>query len=368
MKLWRTPSNVNDAGARASGRGLSGPFAPVLGAYRGRLARPLADQFLGADCHHRVRLVGTMHQIWRRHGWLRPLFTVLAWADILFPETGNDVPVSLVIEADGRESDVWRRTFEFVRIRRFNATMAYESGSGVVERLGPGGMLRVPWHLSIPSADTIQITTGETCVGLGGFRWRFPRFLRFQVGAVQHARAHGRMDLDLVVTHPRLGRIFGYSGTFRVRRERVAADAPLAPDPVPLRRYRGWFYAAAAYNLAWGTAAIVWPTFFFRLLGIAPRASSTIWQALGMMVLVYAPAYWWVAHDPARHRHLVLIAMLGKTLGPLGFLWGLHTGALPLAFGLTILMNDCLWWPAFIGFLREASRLSGGWRPLLAGR
>ena len=80
----------------------AGPFAPVLGSYRHRLARPLADQFLGADGRHRVRLDGTMHQIWRRHGWLRPVFTLLAWADILFPETGWDVPVSLTIEPDGR--------------------------------------------------------------------------------------------------------------------------------------------------------------------------------------------------------------------------------------------------------------------------
>src|SRR2546428_7469539 len=265
-----------------------GPFAPVLGRYRHRLARPLADQFLGADRGHRVRLVGTMHQIWRRHGWLRPVFTMLAWADILFPETGRDVAVSLTIEPDGHGGDVWRRTFAFARERRFNATMAFE-GSSVIERLGPRGMLEVPWHLRVQSADAIQITTGETRLRLGGLRLRFPPWLRFKVGALQRARPHGRMDLDLVVTHPRLGRIFGYSGTFTVQREAFDGAEPENGGAISLDRYRPWFYAAAAYNLAWGGSAILWPSLFFRLLPMPPPEAVAMWQALGMMVLVYAP-------------------------------------------------------------------------------
>ena len=345
----------------------AGPFAPVLGSYRHRLARPLADQFLGADARHRVRLDGTMHQIWRRHGWLRPVFTLLAWADILFPETGRDVPVSLTIEPDGRGDDVWRRTFAFTRERRFNATMAYQ-GSTVIERLGPRGMLEVPWHLRVTSADAIQITTGETRLRMGGLRLRFPRWLRFTVGATQRARAHGRMDLDLVVTHPRLGRIFGYSGTFTVRREAFEITRAENPGAISLDRYRPWFYAAAGYNLAWGATAILWPSLFFRLLRMPPPDALAIWQALGMMVFVYAPAYWWLARDPVRHRHLALIALLGKLLGPLGFLWAVATHLLPISFGVIILANDLVWWPAFFAFVVDAARLSGGWRALLAGR
>lgn len=365
------PSTTSFGGADAarSGRrlGSTSPFAQVLGAYRDRLARPLADQFLGADSRHRVRLVGTMHQIWRRHGWLRPLFTILAWADILFPETGRDVPVSLLIEPDGRGGDVWRRTFAFAHERRFNATMAYE-GSGVIERLGPGGMLQVPWHLRVESADAIQITTGDTCLRVAGFRLRFPSWLRFKVGALQRARPHGRMELDLVVTHPGLGRIFGYSGTFTVRREALDAPRPETGAVISLASYRPWFYAAAGYNLAWGAIAILWPRLLFRVLQISPPHELVVWQALGMMVLVYAPAYWWVARDPVGHRHLVVIAFLGKILGPLGFVWALSAHTLPLVFGLTIVTNDCLWWPAFIGFLIEAAARSGGWRRLFSGR
>jgi uncharacterized protein DUF4166 len=364
MRPSRKRSGAADE-VRAGNR--TGPFAPVLGPYRRRLLRPLTDQFLGADRRHRVRLVGTMHQIWRRHGWLRPVFTVLAWADILFPETGRDVPVSLTIESDGQGGDVWRRTFAFAHERRFNATMAFE-GSTVIERLGPRGMLEVPWHLRVQAADAIQITTGETRLRLGGLRLRFPRWLRFTVGALQRARPGGRMDLDLVVTHPRLGRIFGYSGTFTVRREAFDVRPRQRDAAISLDRYRPWFYAAAAYNLAWGSSAILWPSLFFQLLRWPPPNALALWQALGMMVLVYAPAYWWLARDPVRHRHLVLVALLGKVLGPLGFVWAAAGHLLPVGFGVVIVSNDLIWWPAFFAFVVDAAQLSGGWRALLAGR
>jgi hypothetical protein len=135
----------------------------------------------------------------------------------------------------------------------------------------------------------------------------------------------------------------------------------------PLARYRPWLYAAAAYNLIWGSVGVFFPQAFFRLAGMAAPNYLPLWQVIGMFVLVYAPAYWWAARRPWRHRHLVLIGFLGKLLGPIGFLWALIAGQLPLAFGWTILTNDLIWWPAFLLFLRDAARRGGGWRPLLRG-
>jgi hypothetical protein len=84
-----------------------------------------------------------------------------------------------------------------------------------------------------------------------------------------------------------------------------------------LARYRPWFYAAALYNLAWGGVNILFPYFFFDLIGMSRPNFIPIWQVVGMFVLVYAPAYWWSARQPARHRHLIVIGLLGKLLGRL---------------------------------------------------
>lgn len=344
----------------------AGPFAPVLGGYRQCLARPLADQFFGADGAHRVRLDGTMHHIWHRHVWLRPLFSLLARFDILFPESGCDVAASMTI-ARVDEGATWRRTFAFVKSRRFDATMRYLPQSGLVERIGPRGLIEVPWRLRVLAGDAIEITTGRLQMRAGRLRLPIPGVFQVAVKAIERAVSEN-ISVDLVVSHRFLGAIFGYDGTFAVRREALNAKRPNRSEGVSLQRYRPWFYAAAAYNLAWGLVVIVWPVSFFRLIGMPLANEIASWQALGMMVLVYAPAYLWVARDPMRHRHLVVIALLGKLLGPLGFLWALHGHTLPLLFGLTILTNDCLWWPAFTAFLVRAARRSGGWRALLAGR
>ena len=134
----------------------------------------------------------------------------------------------------------------------------------------------------------------------------------------------------------------------------------------PLARFSPWFYAAAAYNTTWGSLVVFAPERVAAVLGVE-LADAPLLQAIGMLVLVYAPAYVWAARHPSRHVHLVAVALLGKVLGPVGFVASVATGALPLSFGLTILTNDVVWWPAFAAYLRAAARHAGGWRAVAAG-
>lgn len=144
------------------------------------------------------------------------------------------------------------------------------------------------------------------------------------------------------------------------------STASLSSDTT-LDRYRPWFYAAAIYNFVWGCVSILFPELFFKLIGMPLPNYAALWQVIGMFVLVYAPAYWWAARKPGQHRHLILIGLLGKVLGPVGFVWSVGAGQLPLVFGWTILTNDLIWWPAFALYLRDAARLSGGWAAFLRG-
>lgn len=137
--------------------------------------------------------------------------------------------------------------------------------------------------------------------------------------------------------------------------------------PADLARYRPWFYAAALYNLLWGAWVILFPRRSLQALGLPEATPRPLWQVIGMFVLVYAPGYWWAGRRPDRHRQIVLIGLIGKLLGPLGFLWSARSGALPRRFGWAILTNDLLWWPAFFAYLRAASRRPGGWAALLRG-
>jgi small multidrug resistance pump len=132
-----------------------------------------------------------------------------------------------------------------------------------------------------------------------------------------------------------------------------------------LARYRPWLMAAALHNLIWGTSTVLFPEWWFRLIDAPLPNYLPLWQGIGMMVLVYAPAYWWASRDPVRHAPFVLIGMLGKLLGPLGYVMSAAQGTLPLAFGWAIIVNDLLWWPIFFSYLRASATHLGGWRILL---
>ena len=133
----------------------------------------------------------------------------------------------------------------------------------------------------------------------------------------------------------------------------------------PYEHYKPWFYAAAAYNLAWGAVAVLFPSAYFRLIDMNTPEPEPIWQVVGMFVLVFAPAYWWAARRPERHAHLIAVGLLGKLLGPAGFVFAVATDALPLRFGLTLLTNDLIWWLPFALYLRQAASAAGGRRPFL---
>ena len=102
--------------------------------------------------------------------------------------------------------------------------------------------------------------------------------------------------------------------------------------------------AAALYNLAWGAFVVLFPAALFKGVGIPEPTYPAIWQCVGMIVGVYGVAYALAATDPARHWPIVLVGLLGKVLGPIGFVLAAMGGELPWRFGITIIFNDLVWW------------------------
>ncbi len=109
--------------------------------------------------------------------------------------------------------------------------------------------------------------------------------------------------------------------------------------------------AAAVYNVLWGTWVVLLPNHLFDLTGIDRPNYPGIWQCVGMIVGVYGIGYWIAARDFVRHWPIVFVGLLGKTLGPIGFLQSAVTGLLPWSWGLTILFNDVVWWLPFAAML-----------------
>lgn len=117
-----------------------------------------------------------------------------------------------------------------------------------------------------------------------------------------------------------------------------------------------WLRAAGIYNLIWGTLIIAWPHLLFDLTGADRINYPEIWQCVGMIVGVYGLGYLIAASDPQTHWPIVLVGLLGKVFGPVGFLFALLRGTFPPLFGLTILTNDLLWWIPFTMILWDAAK------------
>jgi small multidrug resistance pump len=120
--------------------------------------------------------------------------------------------------------------------------------------------------------------------------------------------------------------------------------------------YRRWFIAAAIYNTVWGAAAVLFPGPLSRLVGLDVPNALPLVQVVGMMVGVYAYGYFLLARDPQRYSGLIWIALAGKTLGPIGFVYAAVLGQLPWSFGWTCVFNDLIWWPVFWSFALKHAR------------
>lgn len=115
--------------------------------------------------------------------------------------------------------------------------------------------------------------------------------------------------------------------------------------------------AAGVYNLLWGIVAILAPQASLSLLGFDPPLNyPQLWQCIGMIVGVYGIGYLIAARDPFHQWPIVLVGLLGKVFGPMGFAWNVWQGDLPALLGWTIIFNDLIWWVPFAMILWGAFR------------
>jgi small multidrug resistance pump len=110
---------------------------------------------------------------------------------------------------------------------------------------------------------------------------------------------------------------------------------------------RYWLIAAGLYNGLWGASVILFPHFWFDVCGIARPNYPQLWQCVGMIVGCYAVGYLLAAINPYRYWPVVVVGLLGKILGPIGFASAVIQGVFPPLFGLNILTNDVIWWVPF---------------------
>ena len=118
--------------------------------------------------------------------------------------------------------------------------------------------------------------------------------------------------------------------------------------------HRAVFIAAGLYNMAWGIWSVSDPQWFFRFTGMPMANYPAIFACLGMVVGLYGVLYLDVARVPERGWTIAAVGLMGKSLGPLGMLWLIRTGAWPASAFVLCLTNDLIWWVPFGLYLYDA--------------
>lgn len=192
-----------------------------MGGEENEIPEVFQKQFLySVDNDAEVILEGKMDKVWHRPVWLRPLFWLLAWLDILFPETGKNINCKMTIIGgrgeDGRVYQKWNRTFHFDRKRYFNAVMTYsDNHKAVTERFGTVKFIVVLWGIEFISPTTIKIITKGNYLTLGRYWIRLPfaPIVSVTETAINKNTLHICLEISVLI----LGAIFGYEGTFNLR-------------------------------------------------------------------------------------------------------------------------------------------------------
>jgi hypothetical protein len=186
---------------------------------------------------------GVMDEVWRGRFYTVPFLYLGTWRRIMFPETGRDIPFTIenyaFIDAFGRETVTWLRTFESTRTRRFDAYMVYsESHGGIVDYLGSHEHLAVDIDLWVDDEGGLRLRSGaqrfyERAIG-------FPFPMSFSgVADVREwfDESIGRFRISVDVSNRVWGPLFGYRGSFDVEWRMVRPGA-VPPRVLPMRQER----------------------------------------------------------------------------------------------------------------------------------
>lgn len=198
-------------------------FAQALGSDLSRLHPQMQRRFgLVPDGENACVGRGVMDEVWRGKAVTVPFLWIGAWRNILVPRVGKNIPFTIenycYVDSLGRDTTTFVRTFEFPgnRRSRFDATMVYDRPAGrVLDYLGTHQHLAVDLDLSVDERGGLVVRTGAQRFYEGWLGFSFPML------ASGTALLHEYFDdddgvyrMDLTVSNPIIGPIFGYRGSF----------------------------------------------------------------------------------------------------------------------------------------------------------
>ena len=211
-------------------------YQRALGADFERL-HPRVQRRFGFSSADRIAQVGrgVMEEVWRGPAWTVPFLLLGTWRRIMFPASGRDVPFTIENYAYrdryGRETVTWNRSFSLGRrARRFDATMIWSEARGrIVDYLGTHQHLAVDIDVAADPTGGLRLRSGAQRFYEGPVAFEFPMLASGYADVLEHwDESSERYRIDVRVSNPRFGDLFGYRGSFELE------ERPVDPGAVPL--------------------------------------------------------------------------------------------------------------------------------------
>jgi len=141
-------------------------YERAMGADFKRLHPEIQRRF-GFSSADKIASIGTgvMDEVWHGAPYTLPFLYVGSWRSIMFPESGRNIPFQIAnyayIDALGRETVTWIRTFQTKHPRRFDAYMIYsEQRRKIVDYLGTHEHLAVDIDLEVAPNGGLSLRSG----------------------------------------------------------------------------------------------------------------------------------------------------------------------------------------------------------------
>lgn len=145
---------------------------------------------------------------------LRPAFRLAAVFGLAFPERGMSIPFTIENRADAHGVIHARRELRFPGRVRVMVDAIREHRGFAVDALGAGGPCEAALRVSVVDGALVA-RSGAVRVRVGTRWWRLPHAVRPHVELTERwDDTVGRQHVDVAVTLPGFGRIYGYWGWF----------------------------------------------------------------------------------------------------------------------------------------------------------
>lgn len=207
-------------------RALGSDFDRLHPKLQGRVGFSSADNIASIG-------TGVMDEVWHGAFYTLPFLYVGTWRNIMFPESGRNVPFRIYNfayrDSFGRETLSWFRKFKLNRMRRFSATMIYgEERDRIIDYLGSHQHLAVDIDISVTPRGGMKLISGEQRFHEGPISFRFPMiFSGYAEVEEWFDEAENVFRIEVIVRNRIWGPLFGYRGSFTEKRLRCR------PDQVP---------------------------------------------------------------------------------------------------------------------------------------